>query len=65
MAECQWIDGVHGLVAVKARGREAGWTGFPSSSNPYQPDTMEHNYWRDGHFEGQCAAIDEGIRPAP
>ena len=59
----QYIDGRDGLAAVKARGHEAGWSGLPSSSNPHTPGSDEHETWRIGHFEGQCAAMDDGSLP--
>lgn len=48
---------------VKRQGWESGYTGFASSENPYREDEWQHFTWRKAHFEGMCAAMDEGALP--
>jgi hypothetical protein len=48
---------------VKRDGWEHGYTGFPSSSNPYTELDWQYRVWRDAHFEGACAAMDAGDLP--
>lgn len=45
---------------VKRNGWEYGYAGFPSSNNPYPEGAWQHDIWLTAHFEGMCAAIDEG-----
>ena len=55
---------VRSATEIRARGYTHGY-GLPSDDNPYPVNGYDFGLWRDAHFEGQCDAIDEGIRPAP
>jgi len=53
-------EAVSGTDEIRRRGYTHGYAGLSSADNPYPLNSAEYGHWRDAHFEGQCAAIDDG-----
>lgn len=48
---------------IKVDGYEKGFSGFPSSANPFPEDSSDHNTWDAAHRNGYWDGVDHGYIP--